>query len=98
LGNTKFLPDLYRFLASAELAAGNLEAATGAAEQSVDYARAANVRYQEAATQRVLAEIAIARGKVNEARELLEISRQTLVEVGHAEELARTEGVLLQLR
>jgi class 3 adenylate cyclase len=98
LGNTKFLPDLYRFLALAELAAGDLGAAERAAEQSVDYARAANVRYQEAATQRVLAEIAIARGKVNEARELLESSRQTLVEVGHAEELARTEAVLLQLR
>ena len=97
LGNTKVLPDLYRFLASAELAAGDLEAAHQAAERSVECARAANARHQEAATQRVLAEIALARGTTGDARRLLQTSRRTLAELGDLEELQRTEAILRQL-
>ena len=48
-------------------------------------------------TQRVLAQVALLRGEVHEARTLLEASRRTLAEVGEAAELARTEAVLREL-
>ncbi len=97
LGRTMYFPDLYRFLASAELARGDPDAATKAAQRSLEFARAANARHQEAMTQRVLAEIALAGGDEPAARELLEMSRRTLAEFGEAGELARTEAILARL-
>ncbi|HTD77823.1 MAG TPA: tetratricopeptide repeat protein, partial [Chloroflexota bacterium] len=94
IGSTVYLPDLYRYLASAELAAGDLYAADQAAARSLDYARAGTARHQEAATLRVLAEIALARGERDSAAALLHISRETLQKVGDVQELARTEAVL----
>jgi tetratricopeptide (TPR) repeat protein len=97
LGSTIYLPDLYRYLASAELAAGDIDAAEQAATRSLEYARAGTARHQEAATLRVLAEIALARGEPDAARALLEISRETLTQLGDTLELARTEAVLREL-
>ena len=94
LGSTKYFPDLYRFLASAELASGDLDAAERAAARSTEFARSANVPHQAAATQRVQAQIALARGDRRRAHELLENSRRTLSDVGDALELQRTEAVL----
>jgi hypothetical protein len=48
-------------------------------------------------TQRVQGEIALARGDIEAARQLLETSRRTLAEVGEAGELALTEAVLRRL-
>jgi tetratricopeptide (TPR) repeat protein len=94
IGSTIYLPDLYRYLATAELADGDLEAAERAAGRSLDYARAGTARHQEAATLRVMGEIALARGETDAARALLEVSRETLLKVGDTLELARTEAVL----
>jgi tetratricopeptide (TPR) repeat protein len=97
LGSTGYLPDVYRYLASADLAEGNLDGAERAAEQSLEYARAGSARHQEAATLRVLGEIALARGEPDAALALLEVSRQTLRKLGDTLELARTEAVLNRL-
>ncbi len=97
LGRTMYFSDLNRFLASAELARGDLDAATKAAQRSLEFARAGSARHQEAMTQRVLAEIALARDDEPAARELLEMSRRTLTEFGEAGELARTEAILARL-
>jgi tetratricopeptide (TPR) repeat protein len=97
LGRSTHLPDIHRSLAAAELAAGNLDEAAQAAERSLEFARAANAPHKEAMTQRVLAQIALARGETTEARRLLEASRRTLAEIGEAAELARTEVLLREL-
>jgi tetratricopeptide (TPR) repeat protein len=97
LGSTFYLPDLYRYLASAELAAGDLDAAEGAAQRSLEYARTGTARNQEAATLRVMGEIALARGEPHAARALLLISRETLAALGDTPELARTEAALERL-
>jgi len=97
LGSTTYLPDLYRFIASAELALGDLEAATRAAERSLDLARGTTARHQEAMTNRVQGEIAAARGDRRSARELLERSRAALRELDEPAELERTEAAIAQL-
>ena len=97
IGSTVYLPDLCRCLASAELAAGDLEAADAAAARSLDYARAGTARHQEAATLRVMAEIALARGQGDIAAALLRVSHETLKKVGDVQELARTQAVLKRL-
>jgi class 3 adenylate cyclase/tetratricopeptide (TPR) repeat protein len=97
LGSTGYLPDAYRSLASAELSAHNLGAAERAADRALAYARAGTARHQEAATLRVLGEIALARGDAAAARVLLEDSRTTLAGLGDTLELARTTGVLAKL-
>jgi ATP/maltotriose-dependent transcriptional regulator MalT len=97
LGRSMYLPDIYRFLASAELAMGDLDSARQNADRSVEFARVANARHQEAMTQRVIGEILLARGDVAGARQLLEASRATLADVGEAGELARTEAVIQRL-
>jgi len=97
LGRSMYMPHIHRFLASAELAAGNLDAALEHATRSVAFARENDARHEEAMTQRVLAEIALARNDPATARQLLEASRRTLADVGEAAELARTEAVLRRL-
>jgi class 3 adenylate cyclase/tetratricopeptide (TPR) repeat protein len=98
LGSTTYLPDLYRFIASAELALGDLDAAAVAAERSLESARAASAMHQEAMTSRVLGEIAAARGQRALARELLERSRAALLSLGEAAEVARAEVALARLK
>lgn len=98
LGSTTYLPDLYRFIASAELSLGDHEAATNAAERSLALARAASAKHQEAMTSRVLGEIAAARGERSLARELLEGSRDALLALGEPAEVARTEVALARLQ
>jgi adenylate cyclase len=97
LGQSMYLPHIYRFLASADLATGDLDSAGQHAERSIAFARQTNARHEEAITQRVMGEIALARGDVSGARELLDASRRTLAEVGEAGELVRTEAVLARL-
>jgi class 3 adenylate cyclase/tetratricopeptide (TPR) repeat protein len=97
LGRSMYLAEIHRSLAEAELAAGNMDAAAQAAQRSLDLARAANAPHEEAMTQRVLGQLALATGDRTEARRLLEASRHTLAEVGEAAELARTQAVLREL-
>ena len=97
LGSTIYLPDLYRYLASVELASGDLEAAERAAARSLDYARTGAARHQEAATLRVMAEIALKRGEVDAARALLVVSQETLAKTWDTLELSRTEAILRRL-
>ena len=97
IGSSLYLPDLYRFLASAELALNDLDAAEQAAERSLTIARADKLRHQQGMAERVRGEIALARGEGERARTLLESSRETLRELGEAAELARTEAVLARL-
>ncbi len=96
LGKTSWL-GLYRYLASAELAAGNLEAAQIAADKALEVATSAKARGFVAMAQRVVAEVALARGRRDEARRLLDESRQTLAELGEIAELGKTEAVLQRL-
>ena len=97
LGSTRFLPDVYRYLAVADLADGDVHSAEKWTERSLEFARAGQALHQEAATLRVLGEVFLARGDPESARPLLEISRQTLASLGDTLELARTEGVLERL-
>ena len=98
LGSTTYLPDLYRFIASAHLALGDLDAAEGAGQRSRELALAASARHQIAMTERVLGQIADARGDEHAARELLERSRTVLSEIDEPAELKRTEVALARLR
>jgi tetratricopeptide (TPR) repeat protein len=97
LGSTMYLPDLYRYLAEAELGGSDLKAADAAARMSMEYARAGSARHQEAAALRVLGEIALARGELDAARALLENSRESLLKLGDSLELARAVAALKQL-
>ncbi len=96
-GSTRHHPELYRNLAYAELASGDLEEAERAGERSLQYARAGKMPRDEAMTERVLGEIASARGDLGAARSLLESSRARLGELGEAAELALTEAALRRL-
>lgn len=97
LQGTKFLPSAHRDLALAELAAGDADAAARHAELALALARAANARHTEAQVERVLGQIALARGERERARELLETSRRTFSELGEQTELARTDAVLARV-
>ncbi|HEY3057617.1 MAG TPA: tetratricopeptide repeat protein, partial [Chloroflexota bacterium] len=94
LGDNAYLADAYRYLASAELSAGDLVAAEQNGRRSLALARANTARHQQAATLRVLGEIAIAGGASQSARALLEESRELLQQLGDTPELAKTEAVL----
>ena len=97
VGSTTYHPHIYRYLASADLAGGDLSSARAQAERSLAYARAASARAQAAATERVLGEIALAAGDREAAREHLEQSRRGLRDAGDVAELARTEALLRSL-
>jgi class 3 adenylate cyclase/tetratricopeptide (TPR) repeat protein len=97
VGRTKFLPELNRALALAELKDGRFDAATEAAQRALRLASDIHARHEEAMAQRVLAEIAIAIGDGERARRLLDDSLATLRELGEATELARTEAVAQRL-
>jgi len=97
LGQARYLPDLHRHIAYAELMAGDLEAAQVAAERAMQYSRAAAARLQEAISLRVLGEVALARGDPGAARSAVDTSRRMLVELGDLGELLRTNAVLARL-
>jgi hypothetical protein len=79
------------------LIGGDLVAAERAGQRSLANARASTARHQEAATLRVLGEIALASGAPASARTLLEQSRETLSGLGDTLELAKTDAVLARL-
>ena len=97
VGSTTYHPDIYRYLAGADLLSGDLDAATADAERSLSHARGANARAQAAATDRVLGQIALARGDRDSGRAHLLESQRLLAELGDAAELARTEAALSAL-
>ena len=97
LGRSTHLPDIHRSLASAELAAGNLEAAAQAADRSLEVRSRGKRTPQGGDDPARPGQIALARGQLSEARRLLEASRRTLADVGEAAELARTEALLREL-
>lgn len=94
LRSVTYLPDLYRFLASVELADGDLGKARAAAARSTEHAEKAGARHQVAMTKRVGAEIALAEGDRTLARRLLDEARATLVELHEAGEVARVDATL----
>ena len=93
LGGTKSLPSVYRDLAAAELALGDLDAAAAAATRALDFARRAGARQTGAQVQRIQGELAVRRGDPGTARRLLDESAATLAELGEIAELRRTEAV-----
>jgi class 3 adenylate cyclase/tetratricopeptide (TPR) repeat protein len=93
LGSTSYLPDLYRYLAMADLAEGDLGKAWANAQRSLDLARAASGRQQAAIAQRVLGELALARGDRDAARAFVAESCRELSELGDIAELARSQEV-----
>ncbi len=92
LGSTTYHPDIYRYLAGADLASGDLDAATENAGRSLVYSRNAGASAQAGATERVIGQIALARGDRAAARTHLEESKRVLEEAGDVAELARTEA------
>jgi adenylate cyclase len=96
-GASMYLPDVQRFLATAELAIGDLAAAGDRAERSLELARSADSLPQIALAQRVLGEIELARGNLIAAAEFLEASKSALTELGDVGELAHTQAVLERL-
>lgn len=97
LRSVTYLPDLFRFLASVELAGGDLEGAASAAARSTEHAEKAGARHQVAMTKRVGAEIAMATGDRTLARQLLDEARGTLMELHEAGEVARVDATLERL-
>ncbi|HEY8807122.1 MAG TPA: adenylate/guanylate cyclase domain-containing protein [Candidatus Limnocylindria bacterium] len=97
VGSTTYHPDIYRYLAGADLARSDLDDAAANAERSLGYARDAHATAQLGATERVVGQIALARGDRAAAREHLELSKRTLSEAGDAAELGRTEAILREL-
>jgi tetratricopeptide (TPR) repeat protein len=97
VGRTKFLPELNRALALADLKEGRLDAAAEAAQRALSLAGDIHARHEEAMAQRLLAEIAIALGDGERARRLLDDSLATLRELGETTELERTEAVAQRL-
>ena len=97
LGKTRYLPAVYRHLAYADLLGGDLEGATASAERSLEYARAENALSQQAMTECVLGEIALARGDKPAARAMLNASRDRLADLGELAEVERTDAVLATL-
>jgi class 3 adenylate cyclase/tetratricopeptide (TPR) repeat protein len=91
------LPSVYRDLASAELAAGDLDAATAAADHALDLARAAKARHSIAMIERIRAQIAFRRSDRDTAFRLLDESAATFEELGEGVELARTKAVRARL-
>src|SRR2546428_703456 len=97
LGKTRYLPAVFRHLAYADLVGGDLEGATASAERSLEYARAENALSQQAMTECVLGEIALARGDKAAARAMLNASRDRLADLGELAEVERTDAVLATL-
>jgi len=97
LGDHGFLADAYRYLASAELIAGDLAAAERHGQRSLAIARASTARHRQAATLRVLGEIAMAEGASQSAHALLNESRELLHQLGDMVELGKTEAVLARV-
>jgi hypothetical protein len=85
-------------MASAALASGDIDSATREAKESLELARAAGMLDQAAMTQRTIGQIALARGDLESAEQLLVLSRQTLADAGEIAELARSEALLQSLR
>jgi class 3 adenylate cyclase/tetratricopeptide (TPR) repeat protein len=98
LGSTTYLPDLYRFIASALLSLREFDGASSAASRSLELATAASAQHQVAMTERVQGEIAAARGDRAGARALLERSRDALLALGEPAELLRTEVALARVK
>jgi len=97
LGSTTYLPDLYRFIAQALLALGDLDIAADAATRSRELGAAVSAQHQVAMADRVLGQVAAARGDRESARELLERSRAVLVAIDEPAEASRTEAALARL-
>ena len=97
LGGTKFLPSVYRDLAAAALAAGELAEAQESAERALTLARSGKVPQTEAVVQRILGQIALARGDRESARTLLGTSIELLRSLDEAAELRKAQAVLAQV-
>jgi adenylate cyclase len=97
VGKSRYRGTIYRNLVAAELAAGDLNAAQAAAERAMEYATASEAPTYQAMTQRLLAEIALARGDQQTAHRYLEASRDCLTQLGETGELLRTEALLATL-
>jgi len=97
LGRSRYLSELYRCLAHAELATGDLGAAVHAAEIALECAREADSALDEAVAQRVLGEVAVAGGDLADARKLLESSQERLAQLGDIAELDQAKRALAGL-
>ena len=86
-----FLPEMYCHLAEADLLAGEPSAAEKQCCQAVELARELEMRGEEGKALRVLGEIAIAQGKLDQALEHLNNSLTLLQEAGDEYESARSQ-------
>lgn len=98
IGRSRYLSELYRCLAYANLATGDIAAATHAAGRALEYAQGANAATDEALVRKVLGEVALARGDFPAARAHLQTSRDRLAQLGYVPELHAVEESLRKLR
>ena len=94
LGSTTYLPDLYEFVASAELARGDLDAASVAVARARELAVGATATYKLAVLDRIAGQIAFARHDPDAGHALLERSRAALAALDEVAELRRTETAI----
>jgi predicted ATPase/class 3 adenylate cyclase len=92
-----FLPELLRHQARASLIAGELEAARGQIEESLQLARELHTVGEEGISLRVLGQILHRRGETVEAENYLRQSVAMLAELGEEYELARSQHGLARL-
>src|SRR5205085_5192619 len=97
VGSTAYLADLYQFLAAAELARGDLDAAQAAAERSRALAAAGSSALLVAVADRLLGEILVARGDRTRGMVLIRLSRDALAGLDEVPELLRADAVLARL-
>ena len=97
VGSTVYLPDLYQFIAAAELGRGDLDAAQRAAERARALAADASSAHLVAVADRIIGEILVARGERARGLVLIRLSRDTLDQLAEVPERARADAVLARL-
>jgi tetratricopeptide (TPR) repeat protein len=98
LGTSMFLPDLHLYLAVADLADGELDAAHGAAQLGLNLAQAAGAPQQIALNARVLAEVETARGHLEAGQQLRAESEHTFEVLGAVGPQLQIEALLRAVR
>ncbi len=97
MGSTAYLADLQQFLAAAELARGDIDAAQAAAERSRALASAGGSAQLVAVADRILGEILVARGDRSRGLVMVRLSRDALAELDEVPERIRADAALARL-
>jgi tetratricopeptide (TPR) repeat protein len=97
VGSKAYLPDLYQFIAAAELRRGDLAAAQDAAERSRALASSASSAHLVAVADLILGEILVRRGERARGLVLMRLSREALDQLAEVPETLRADAALARV-